>query len=151
MRDALPVRLVERVGDLGGDLQGLVERERALFKARGERLAVEMRHHQVVSAVDAADVVNTADVRMVQGRDGACLALETRSRKSVSLAGSAGEDLDGDGAIEPRVPRSIDFTHAARPKGGEDLVRAEAGAGVKCQYVHRGLYERGPPGGRDYS
>ena len=46
MHDALPMRLVERVGDLGCDLQRLVERERAFLEARGERLAVEMRHHQ---------------------------------------------------------------------------------------------------------
>ena len=46
MDDALPMCLVERVGDLDSDLQRLVERERAFLEARGERLAVEMRHHR---------------------------------------------------------------------------------------------------------
>ena len=42
MDDALPMRLVERVGDLGRDRQRLVERQRALLQARRQRLPVEI-------------------------------------------------------------------------------------------------------------
>ncbi len=76
MDDALAMRLVERVGDLGSDLQRLVERERPFLEARSQRLALEMRHDEVVSALDAADVVDAADVGMVERSDGASLALE---------------------------------------------------------------------------
>ena len=41
MDDALAVRLVERVGDLAGDGQRLVERQRALLEARRQRVPVE--------------------------------------------------------------------------------------------------------------
>jgi hypothetical protein len=40
------------------------------------------------------------------------------------------QNLDGDVAIEPRVPRPIDLAHAAGPEGGKNLVRAEADAGL---------------------
>ena len=39
------------------------------------------------------------------------------------------KDFHRDRAIEPRVSGFVDLAHAAGPKGGEDLVRAEAGAG----------------------
>jgi hypothetical protein len=76
MDDPLAMRLVERVGDLGSDLQRLVKRERPFLEARGQRLALEMRHDEVVSAIDAADIVDAADVGMVECSDGASLALE---------------------------------------------------------------------------
>jgi hypothetical protein len=40
-----------------------------------------------------------------------------------------GQDLDCDGAIQLRVPRSVDFTHSASAERRQDLVRADARAG----------------------
>ena len=54
-----------------------------------------------------------------------------RSRNCGSAASVLGQDLDRDRAIEPRVARLVDLAHAARAEGGEDLVRAEAGAGLQ--------------------
>ena len=48
MDDALPVRGVERVGDLRGDLDGLAKRQRAARQALGQRLAGEVLHDEVV-------------------------------------------------------------------------------------------------------
>ena len=127
MDDALAVRLVERVGDLGRDLQRLVERQRPLLEARGQRLAVEMRHDEVVRAVDVADVVDAADVRMVERGDGARLALEAGAR--IGIASDLGrQDLDRDRAIEARVAGSVDLAHAARADLGGHFIRAEASA-----------------------
>ena len=39
-----------------------------------------------------------------------------------------GQDLDRDRAIEPRVARSVDLTHAARADQRDDLIRAETAA-----------------------
>jgi hypothetical protein len=127
MRNALPVRLVERIGDLGRDLQRLIEGERALLEAHGERLAVEMGHDQVVSAVHRAHIVDAADVGMIQCGNSACLALEADPR--VGIARDLGrKDLDRHGASEPRVARAIDFAHPALADLGGDFVGAEAGA-----------------------
>ena len=47
----------------------LIERQRPFLEARGQRLAVKMRHDQVVGALDAADVVDTCrDVDAAAGR-----------------------------------------------------------------------------------
>ncbi len=94
--DALPMRLVERVGDLDAVAQDLLGRQRAFAEAVGERLALEVLHDEVVGVALAPDVVERADVRMRELRDRLRLALEAMARL---LAGRevGGENLDGDG------------------------------------------------------
>ena len=48
VHDALTVRLVERVGDLDRVLERAIERQRSLRQSLGQRLAVEVLHHQEV-------------------------------------------------------------------------------------------------------
>ena len=45
------------------------------------------------------------------------------------------QDLDGDDAIEPGVAGLVDLAHTAGPEGGENLVRAEAVAGLQRQQL----------------
>jgi len=75
-----------------------------------------------------ADVVQRADVRVGQRRDGPGFALEALTELGIGCE-RFGQDLDGDGAIQPRVARPIDLSHSAGANGRLDLVRAEAGAG----------------------
>ena len=71
-----------------------------------------------------------ADVRVVQAGDGLRLTLEPLLE--IGVGGDVlGEDLDGDGSIEPRVPRFVHLSHAAGPDGGHDLVRPELRPGFK--------------------
>jgi len=66
------------------------------------------------------------------------LTLETFSRR---LSGKGlRQNFNGYVAIEPRVPRPINLTHAALADGGQDLVRAESLAcGKRHEYqVYRG-------------
>ena len=72
------------------------------------------------------------DVGMVQRGQDPGLALKPRDPLRVG-GERRGQDLDGDVAIEPRVPRPIHFAHPAGPEGGNDLVRAEAGTGSEGQ------------------
>ena len=124
MNDALAMRFVERVGNLGSNLQRLIERQRPFLEARGERLALEMRHDQVVRAVDAANVVDAADVRMVQRGDRPGLALEAaRDRKSPAT--SVGSTL-----MSTSRPRRGSWACRRRPCRGakrDRMVRAESG------------------------
>ena len=123
MNHTLAMRLVQRVGDLDRVAQQLIERDRAPFQPRGERLALEVLHHQIVDAFLMANVVQRADVGVVEAGDGAGLALET-----LAQVGAAGDfrrqDLDGDGAIQPSVPATVDLAHPTGADRGEDLVRA---------------------------
>ena len=105
MDDAGAVRAVERVADLDGDRQRVVDRKpRRPAQPVGERLAFEILHDEVVELAVAADVVDRADVRMVQRRDRARFLLEALPRFRVG-GQRAGEHLDGDGAIEAGVAR----------------------------------------------
>ncbi len=62
------------------------------------------------------------------------LGLALKPRDPLRVGGERrGQDLDGDVAIEPRVPRPIHFAHAAGSEGRDDLVRAEAGTGSEGQ------------------
>ena len=77
MNDAGAMSTVEPVGDLDGDGDRLVNGEaRCTTQPIRQRLAVEMLEHQVLVVVMPADVVNGADVRVVQGGDGSRFLLE---------------------------------------------------------------------------
>ena len=114
------------------DLQRLLERERAFLEPCGQRLALEMRHDQIMRAIDAADIVDAADVGMIQGRDGASLALEAGTQIGIA-SNLTRQDLDGNRSIEACVAGSVNLAHAAGPEGGDNLIRAEAGAGSEGQ------------------
>ena len=90
----------------------------------GERLPFEQLHHQVVGAFVLPDVVEYADVRVIHRRDGARLALESlgglRPIRDVGW-----QHLDRDCAVQPRVFRAIDLSHAACAKRFQDFVRSE--------------------------
>ena len=93
-----------------------------------QRLARQVLHHEVGGAVMLADVVQRADVRVVQPGDGLGLALEAGT--AVGVGAELGrQDLDGDAAIEAGVAGLVDLAHAARADGGLDLVGPEARAG----------------------
>jgi hypothetical protein len=128
VHDAAAVRLVERVGDFDSNAQSLVWRQRLARQARGQGFAFQVLHHQEVHAVLAADIVENADVGVLQARDGPGLTLkpgaEIRIRTEVG-----GKDFDGDGALQPRVARLVDLAHAARAQCADDLIRPELGAG----------------------
>jgi hypothetical protein len=76
MIDVRAMRPVERIGDLRGVLQNLIERQRAFAHARGQGFALQMLQHHEVDAVLLADVEEDADIRMLQAGDGAGLAFE---------------------------------------------------------------------------
>jgi hypothetical protein len=126
--DPLAVRLVERIGDLTGDVERLFDRQRTFVEPLAQRFPVEVLHHQVRRAVSVADVVEGADVRVVQRGDALRLAIEPRLELGI-VGQPSRQDLDGDGALEPRVAGLVDLAHAACPERADDLVRTESGPG----------------------
>ena len=76
MGDALPMRFVERVGDLHAVFERLFKRQRAALESRRERLAFQVLHHQVFDVSFAPHVVQRANVRMVEAGDQARFTLE---------------------------------------------------------------------------
>jgi hypothetical protein len=119
MDDPLLVRGVERVADLDARLDGLIEGHRP-----GDGLAVDELHHEVAAAVVLADVVQRADVRVVERRDRLRLALEP-------LGERAFHGLHRDVAVETRVFGAIDVAHSPGASRLDNFVRTETFAGSK--------------------
>ena len=110
-------------------LQRLGERQRPAGQPGAERLAVEVLHDEELEAVLLPDVVERADVRMVEPRDGAGLALEALApiglRRRVRR-----QDLDRDRAADAGVDRAVDVAHAPTAEQDADFVRPQSGAGL---------------------
>jgi hypothetical protein len=75
------------------------------------------------------DIMQRADVRMVQRGDAAGLALEALAQRWVT-ADMGRQDFDGHRAIEPCISRAIDLAHAARAERRQNFVGPEAGTGT---------------------
>ena len=142
--DAPPVGGIERLGNVAGDVQRLVQGQRPPLKAPGQRLPVEALHDEEVDRrlrlvgrrraarrPLAADVVQSADVRVAEPPHGPRLALEALARGGVG-GHVRGQDLDGDRAVEARVGRPVHLAHAARPEGADHLVGPEPHAWSQC-------------------
>ena len=86
-----------------------------------QRLAIEQLHHHELLAVVGADVVERADVRVIEVRDDPRFALEALDRVGVGVR-FVGQELDRDLPAEPRVFRFVDDAHAAGAEARQDLV-----------------------------
>ncbi len=118
---------LQRLRDFRADFQDLIERQRAFAEAIGERLALEIFHDQEVHAVLRADVVQRADVGMIQRRNRAGLALHALFQFGVG-GKMIGENLDGDVASEAGVAGAVHLAHSTRTEGRLNFVGAELAA-----------------------
>src|SRR5439155_24617366 len=88
-------------------------------------------------ALPLADVVNRADVGVVESGSGARLPLE--ALQCGRIAGDIlGNYLDGDDSFQARVPSPIDFAHPTRTQRTENFVRTQAGVGSerhRCRWT----------------
>ena len=124
MHDSLPVCRLQCVGDLNGSVQHLLQREWSLTEAVAESRPVQELQHQVGQALELADVVDRANVRMIQRRNGPRLPVEPFGAASIGPL-AVDQDLDRDRPIQPEVSCPVDLAHAARPNEGLDFVGAE--------------------------
>ena len=93
----------------------------------GERLPFQILHDEEVDRVLTTDVVERADVRMIQRRDRARFTVEALATLRVASP-RLRQDLDRHRAIQARGARPIYFPHAAPTKGRLNLIWAETGA-----------------------
>ena len=138
--DALGVRGIEGIGQRKRDVYGRGKIQRPPREPLLQRLAFEELHREI--GWIRSDVEDRADVRMIEGGCGACLPAEALERLLIRRQ-VAGEDLDGDGAVQPRVSRAIHLPHATGAEWFENLVRAKP---IASGERHRGDYgPHGPP------
>ena len=73
------MRAIECLGDLDRGAEGFVDCESSTREALGKRLAHEVLHDEVIDPVLVADVVDRADVWMIQCRDRPRFVLKPRA------------------------------------------------------------------------
>ena len=97
------MRGIQRIANLDGEFQGLIDRQGPL-----DLSAFDVLHDQVIRA----DIVQSTNIGMIQCRDCTSFVLEPFGEPGAG-------NLDGDDAIEARIARLINFTHSARTDGRE--------------------------------
>ena len=130
VNETVPMKSFQGTENHQGGLDGFAERKRLPGEPVGERFALQVLHDEEIKAVLPADVVEGADVRMVQTRSRPGLALESLSQVGI-VGHMAGENFDRDGSVEPRVRGSIHFPHPTGTEVGMDFVRAEPRSGIE--------------------
>ena len=131
--DALRVGHVQRVRHPDGDVHELVRVHRPAGDALAQGQALEELHHDELLALVLADVVDHADVRVVEGRGGSGLAREALGGGVV--AGERGrQDLERHRPAEPRVPRP---RRLRRPSRRRPASRG-SGSGKPCRRAPAG-------------
>ena len=107
------VRRVERVGDLARDRDGAGRPERPLpARAAPEVAPVDVAHRDEQAPVGLARLVDRDDVRVVEARREPRLPEEPLAELLV-VGEARAQQLQGDGALEPRIERAVDLAHAA--------------------------------------
>ena len=137
--DPLLVGGREALRNLQGVPDGPARREGPAGELRPQRLALEQFRDDVRCALVSPDVVDRKDVRVVEcaGRLGLLLeALETLGTLGVDRR----QDLDGDLALQSRVPRPVYLSHPAGAERRQDLVGPEASPGGKRHRTWQKLY-----------
>ena len=130
MHHAAAVRFVECVGDLHAVLQSLIERQGTLFKTLGEGFAFDAFHDEIGDAILMTDVMQHANMRMIQARNGFRFTLETLVANRIG-GKLRGKNLDGDGTFEARIAGAIDFTHTAGTERPDNFIGAKMSAWSK--------------------
>ena len=122
--DAGRVRCFERVGDLDRQRQQPIDLERAPCDLMLQRRPVEKLHDEKRAAVLLADIVDRADVGVVQRRCGSRLAAESCQRVGIPRQVWR-QELQRDKPMQPRVLGFVDDAHAAATQLLDDAIVGE--------------------------
>ena len=126
MHDAVRVRGVEGVGELHAEVEHLRERQRPLRDEAFERLPFEHFEDQELLALGFLVLVEGADVRVVEGGDGARL---DEGAGAVRLAGVGRQPLQHDRPAEDEILGEVDESRRALAELHDDAIVRQRSAG----------------------
>ncbi len=124
MHDAGAVRLLKRLADLHANFERLLEGHPPFAQLRFQGLALQILHDQIGGSILASHVVQDANVRMIQRRDGTSFPLEALFGFWI-FREMRRENFDRNRAIQTSVARAIHFAHAASSQRRLDFVWTE--------------------------
>ncbi len=114
MNNPFGVGGIERVGDFNCDIQQPLQLQRPSLNHIPQGLALQIFHHQENPPLVLADLVNCADVGMIQRGRRTRFAAE--SLQSLRITGEGiGQKFEGDKAAELEVLSLINHTHPTAP------------------------------------
>ena len=112
VHDPVPVRVIQGIGDLGGDTDRFIYGEHAdLVEPIAQGLPFYIGHHVEQGPVGLARIEEGKDVGMIQVGGKADLAKETGGAQGFRDIGA--QDLHRDLTIMPYIVRQVDGGHAA--------------------------------------
>ena len=129
--DPLRVGRFERVGNLPGDRQRFIERERSGCDTVGERRALDQLEDQRVGAVRLLEAEDRPDVGMVDRCEHLGFALEPGEAVRIERE-TVGENLERDVPIQRGITGVIHLAHSAFANFRDDFVGPQFPA-----YLHR--------------
>src|ERR1035441_6015889 len=112
MGDAIAMRLIQGASELDPILQHLGRWQRTFFQTGRESRTLHEFHNDKVRTVLPANIVERADVRMIQVRDDFRFAFKTLASRRI-IRKMRWKDFDGDSSVEARVKRLVNFAHSA--------------------------------------
>ena len=121
MDDAFGMRSDERVGNLDGDVEKLVEFHGLAAETLLQTLAFQLLHDDERVAVVVVNLVDGADVGVVQLRGSACFTLEPLERLAIVDEGVR-DELEGHVAAKTSVFRLVHDSHAAATEFSHNFV-----------------------------
>ena len=127
MHDSLRVRRVEAVGDLNTHLQKFRHFHRLAANAALEGLTLEQLHGDKRPAFELTNVVNRADVGMIERGCSAGLAAESLDGLRV-LGNVVRKEFQSDTAAEARVFCFVDHAHSSSAQLFQDAVVSNGAA-----------------------
>jgi hypothetical protein len=134
--ETLPMRVSQRVGELDGVAKHFRNGNGPFEETIRKRLSFEILHHEETDRLwtgrlarrrGFSNVVETADMRMIERSDSARLAFESLSAAHV-CGEFLGQHLDRNDPIKAGISCLVYLAHAAGPNQPENFVRPEANA-----------------------
>ncbi len=122
--DSRAMRCLQRIGNLDGQLEQRVQRQRSRADPLLQRRPLEILHHDERPPVLLADVVDRADIRVIQRGGRPRFAREPGQRCWI-LRELRRDELERHRAVQPRVFGLVDDAHAAAGQPGDDVVVRE--------------------------
>ena len=136
MDNAFGVGRFEAVGDLDAEVEKFGDGDGLAGDAALERLTFEELDGDERAAFEFADIVNGADVRMIERRGGAGFAAEPFDGLGI-LRDVVGEEFQGDVATEAGVFGFVDDTHSTATEFFQYAVVRDAATKNRGGVCHR--------------
>jgi hypothetical protein len=137
MDDALRVCRIESVGNLDAQIEHRLDLQRLASDPVPERLPLKQFHSDEASPIGLVNLVDRADVRVVQG--GRSLGLPLKTAEGLRVVGEfVGKELQSDVATELEVFSLVHHAHAPAADPAEDAVmghRLPHGLGGRGHWV----------------